>query len=178
MHVFASPHIRLFTGAIMISFSPVWVRLVDVSPTTSGFYRVFIGGVALSLFLIATGRRLDLSRRARWILAGSAVFFALDLWFWHRSINYVGPGLSTLLANFQVFFMILAGVILLGQRPRPAQLVAFSTSSSSASLPVTIERVEHHLDVPEDISGFVLPIGATINMDGTRRPVTWGSRPA
>ena len=50
---------------------------------------------------------------------------------------------------------------------RPAQLVAFSTSSSSASLPVTIERVEHYLGVPEDVSSFVLPIGATVNMDGT-----------
>ena len=124
MQLLGNPRLRLYVGATLISFSPVWVRLVDVSPTTSGFYRVFIGGVALSLFLIATGRRLDLSRRACWILAGSAVFFALDLWFWHRSINYVGPGLSTLLANFQVFFMILAGVLLLGQRPRPAQLVA------------------------------------------------------
>ena len=53
------------------------------------------------------------------------------------------------------------------QAMRPAQLVAFSTSSSSASLPVTIERVEHYLGVPEDISSFVLPIGATVNMDGT-----------
>jgi drug/metabolite transporter (DMT)-like permease len=54
----------------------------------------------------------------------SAVFFALDLWFWHRSIIYVGPGLATLLANFQVFFMTAAGVILLRQRPSGAQLIA------------------------------------------------------
>ncbi len=124
MQLLANPRLRLYVGATLISFSPVWVKLVDVSPTTSGFYRVLIGGVALSLFLLATGRRLDLSKRARIILAWSAVFFALDLWFWHRSINYVGPGLSTLLANFQVFFMMLAGVLLLGQRPRPVQLVA------------------------------------------------------
>lgn len=49
----------------------------------------------------------------------------------------------------------------------PAQLVAFSTSSSAATLPVTIERVEEHLGVDEQVSRFVLPIGATINMDGT-----------
>ena len=49
----------------------------------------------------------------------------------------------------------------------PAQAVAFSTSSSSASLPVTTDRVEHFLGVPEDVSSFVLPIGATVNMDGT-----------
>ena len=124
MQLFANPRLRLYVGATLISFSPVWVKLAAVSPTTSGFYRVFIGGVVLALFLLATGRRLDLSKRAALILALSAVFFALDLWFWHRSINYVGPGLATLLANFQVFFMMLAGVLLLGQRPRPLQLVA------------------------------------------------------
>ncbi|NNF19291.1 MAG: dicarboxylate/amino acid:cation symporter, partial [Flavobacteriaceae bacterium] len=49
----------------------------------------------------------------------------------------------------------------------PAQLLAFSTSSSAATLPVTMERVEEHLGVDKDISSFVLPVGATINMDGT-----------
>ena len=49
----------------------------------------------------------------------------------------------------------------------PAQLLAFSTSSSAATLPVTMERVEEHLGVEKDVSSFVLPIGATINMDGT-----------
>lgn len=49
----------------------------------------------------------------------------------------------------------------------PAQLVAFSTSSSAATLPVTMERVTEHLGVHEDVSSFVLPVGATVNMDGT-----------
>ena len=49
----------------------------------------------------------------------------------------------------------------------PAQLVAFSTSSSAATLPVTMERVSEHMGVDEEVSSFVLPIGATINMDGT-----------
>ncbi len=49
----------------------------------------------------------------------------------------------------------------------PAQLLAFSTSSSAATLPVTMERVEEHLGVDEEVASFVLPIGATINMDGT-----------
>ena len=49
----------------------------------------------------------------------------------------------------------------------PAQLVAFSTSSSAATLPVTMERVEEHLGVDREVSSFVLPIGATVNMDGT-----------
>lgn len=49
----------------------------------------------------------------------------------------------------------------------PAQLLAFSTSSSAATLPVTMERVEEHMGVNKEVTSFVLPIGATINMDGT-----------
>lgn len=49
----------------------------------------------------------------------------------------------------------------------PAQLLAFSTSSSAATLPVTMERVTEHLGVDEEVASFVLPIGATVNMDGT-----------
>ena len=49
----------------------------------------------------------------------------------------------------------------------PAQLLAFSTSSSAATLPLTMDRVEEHLGVSKKVSSFVLPLGATINMDGT-----------
>ena len=49
----------------------------------------------------------------------------------------------------------------------PAQMLAFSTSSSAATLPVTMERCEEHLGVSKEVSSFVLPLGATINMDGT-----------
>ncbi|NQV86532.1 MAG: DMT family transporter [Woeseiaceae bacterium] len=124
MKLLANPTLRLFIGAALISLSPVWVRLVDVAPSTSGFYRVLIGGTALAIYLLATRRQLHLSKRAWWLLILASVFLALDLWFWHRSINYIGPGLSTLLANFQVFFMMIAGIVLLRQIPRPAQVVA------------------------------------------------------
>jgi len=49
----------------------------------------------------------------------------------------------------------------------PAQLMAFSTSSSVATLPVTMDCVHERLGVSEEVSSFVLPIGATVNMDGT-----------
>ena len=50
---------------------------------------------------------------------------------------------------------------------RPAQLLAFTTSSSSATLPVTMKQTEEEIGVSENISSFVLPLGATVNMDGT-----------
>lgn len=118
------PHLRLFVGAVLISLSPVWVKLVSVSPTTSGFYRVAIGSVTVLLLMVLARQKLRLSNRA-WLFVGLAgAFFSLDLFFWHRSIIFVGPGLSTLLANFQVFIMMLAGVVLLRQKPGAAQLVA------------------------------------------------------
>ena len=117
MELLKNPRLPLFAGAALISLSPVWVKLVSVSPTVSGFYRVLIGGGALALFLLVTGRRLALSRGTLQILLLAAIFFAVDLWSWHRSIGYVGPGLATLLGNFQVFFMTLAGFLLLNQRP-------------------------------------------------------------
>lgn len=120
----ANPLVRLFAGATCISFSPVWVRLADVAPSSSGFYRLAIGGAALALYLALSGKRQRLSKRMWQILGIATLFFALDVWFFHRSIVYVGPGLATLLSNFQVFFMMLGGLLLLGQQPRLMQLVA------------------------------------------------------
>ena len=118
------PHLRLFLGAVLISLSPVWVKLVSVSPTTSGFYRVAIGSVTVVLLMIFARQKLRLSKRA-WFLVGLAgAFFSLDLFFWHRSRIYVGPGLSTLLANFQVFILMTAGVVFLRQKPSATQLLA------------------------------------------------------
>jgi drug/metabolite transporter (DMT)-like permease len=133
------PHLNLFMGAALISLSPVWVRLVDVPPTVSAFYRVLIGGGALAIFLIITRRRLELSQRIITILLIGAVFFALDLWFWHRSIDYIGPGLATLVANFQVFFMMLAGILFLGQSPKPIQWVAVPLAILGLALLVGFE---------------------------------------
>lgn len=69
---------------------------------------------------------------------------------------------------------IVAVLFITGKKPgfflrgiSPAQMLAFSTSSSAATLPVTMERVEEHLGVEKEVTSFVCPIGATINMDGT-----------
>jgi Na+/H+-dicarboxylate symporter len=53
------------------------------------------------------------------------------------------------------------------RRIRGVQLIAFSTSSSNATLPLTMETAEEELNIEKEVSGFVLPLGATINMDGT-----------
>ncbi len=124
MTLLANPTLRLFIGAALISLSPVWVRLVNVAPSTSGFYRVLFGGAALVIYLLVTRRRLHMTRRTWLLLITASVFLSLDLWFWHRSIIYIGPGLSTLLANFQVFIMMIVGIVFLRQMPRPVQMFA------------------------------------------------------
>ncbi len=84
--------------------------------------------------------------------------------------------LTVLLAlGIHGFIILPLIVLLIGKRKplewfrgiRPAMAVAFSTSSSAATLPVTIQSVEENLDVPTPVASFVLPLGATMNMDGT-----------
>ena len=75
----------------------------------------------------------------------------------HAAITYMGLLRLMTQMKYKTFFSGIA----------PAQLLAFSTSSSGATLPVTMERCEEKLGVSEEVSSFVLPLGATINMDGT-----------
>ena len=113
---------RLYFGAVLISFSPIFVSLVHVNPTVSAFYRVFIGGIALTLYLLISKKRFDFNKSVWFFLFMASIFFAADLWFWHRSVIYVGPGLGTLLANMQVFIMMMAGIFLYKQMPTRIQL--------------------------------------------------------
>jgi drug/metabolite transporter (DMT)-like permease len=116
--IFGSRHatLRLAVGAALISASGVWVNLVQVTPTVSAVYRTLIGGVVLLAWLLVTRRRVLPTKRTALTLFAAGVLFALDLAFWHRSLIYVGPGLGTLLGNFQVFFMALAGVLLFREK--------------------------------------------------------------
>ncbi|MFM2428393.1 MAG: hypothetical protein RL012_277 [Bacteroidota bacterium] len=96
------------------------------------------------------------------------VFEILYALLWYVATVIFGLALMT----FVVYPIILRlftkiGYINFFQGIYPAQLVAFTTSSSSATLPVTMERVEKHLGISEEISRFVLSLGATVNMDGT-----------
>lgn len=104
--------LQLVAGALLISFAAVFVRILPVPPTSSAFYRTLIGGVVLFLVLGLRGERIRGSGSLWPILMLAGLLFALDLAFWHRSILYLGPGLSTLLANFQVFVLAIAGVVI------------------------------------------------------------------
>ena len=106
----------MLAGAVLIGSNGLMVRLADTAPTVSAFYRMLFAAAMLGALVAARGDWRPLPR-AVWVLALlPAAAFAADLWLWHRSILLVGPGLATLLANAQVFFMALAGVLLFGER--------------------------------------------------------------
>lgn len=106
----------MFVGAVMISFSGVWVTVSDVTPTASAFYRVFFGG----LFLLAAA---VIRREIRWMGTRHAalaflcgLFLALDLVCYHYSVHLIGPGLGTILPNLQVFILAILGTLFLKEK--------------------------------------------------------------
>ncbi len=104
-------------------------------------------------------------------LAGDDIGQALDLLgalFWYTFVVVLGLFLHLMIV-YSGLFKIFSKMKLRDffKAIRPAMLLGFSTSSSAATLPVTMERVEKNVGVDEEVSSFVLPIGATINMDGT-----------
>ncbi len=101
-----NPLYVLIFGAICVSFAPVFVKLVGearLGPTAMGFWRTFFGATILFLGSVATGRRLTLRRRLYGFALLAGFIFYLDLFVWHRSVLYCGAGMSTILANTQVF---------------------------------------------------------------------------
>ena len=163
MQFLGNPTLRLFIGAALISLSPVWVKLVDVSPTASAFWRLAIGGVVIALYLVITRKRVLLSASIWLLLILAAAFLATDLWFYHRSIQYIGPGLSTLLANFQVFVMAAAGFVILRQPPTTRQLLAIPLALFGLALIVGVDWD----GLPEDYRrGIVFGLGAAVTYAG------------
>jgi drug/metabolite transporter (DMT)-like permease len=110
--------ISLVTGAVMISFSGVWVKASHVAPIASAFYRVFFG--AIILLSAAFIRREMIWHGGRHLLLSltCGLFFAIDLGFYHYSVIYVGPGLGTILPNFQVFILAMTGIFFFGEKVR------------------------------------------------------------
>ncbi len=108
--------ILLVVGASLISFSAVFVKLAEVGPTIAGFYRLLFGGFILVTIVLLRGNELWKGFRPFLTAGVCGLFLALDTTLWHRSIHSVGPGLATILANFQVFFLAGFGVLVLRER--------------------------------------------------------------
>ena len=114
--------LSILSGAFLISFSPVFVNLVSIEPTVSGFYRMLFGSIALFIIYLIKNNENPLRKNISKFIVLGAIFFSLDLWFWHRSVIYVGPGLSTLLANFQILILPFLALIFFNQKTQRIQI--------------------------------------------------------
>jgi drug/metabolite transporter (DMT)-like permease len=119
---------RMALGAILLSSTGIFVALAQVAPTVSAFYRMLFGGTMLLAWVALSGRWSRIRGRDLGLALLPAIGFSLDLIVWHKSILWVGPGVATLLTNFQVFLMALVGALAyrerLGRWFLPGMLVA------------------------------------------------------
>jgi len=111
----------LFMGAVAIAFAPIFVRLSEIGPVGSAFYRVLLAVPVLMVLMAAEGRKADKPARPKSLsdfgkLAMVGFFFAGDLAFWHWSILKTSVANATLLANFAPIFVALAGFLLFKER--------------------------------------------------------------
>ncbi|MUM77491.1 EamA family transporter [Pseudodesulfovibrio sp. F-1] len=125
-------------GAVIISFSSIMVRLADVPPDVAGFYRLTGGGLGMAVILWRLGKLRQMTPHVwRWSLV-SAVFFAADFYCWHRAIGLVGPGLATMLANFQVIALAAVSVLFLRERVSRPFLLAIPMALTGLYLMVGV----------------------------------------
>jgi drug/metabolite transporter (DMT)-like permease len=109
----------------VIAFSAILVRAAEVSPSTAAFFRCLYALPVLALLAWIERRRYGpLARRDRMLALSAGVFLAADLTFWHHSIQAVGAGLATVLANVQVVLVGLIAWAALGERPARRSLVS------------------------------------------------------
>jgi drug/metabolite transporter (DMT)-like permease len=110
------PILGMMLGAIIISFSGVYVKLVDVAPSVSAFYRMFFGGIMLLIMVVFRKKQYWHSWKYFIFSAIAGLAIAYNLIIWHKAILYVGPGLATMLGNFQVFIMAFFGFFLFKEK--------------------------------------------------------------
>ena len=111
-----TPLIMLSIGGLILSLSGVAVAYSTMGTSAMGFYRMLLGGIGLYIFSLVKRLpfRITLSGFIYACLAGLAL--ALDLYWWHKSIRIVGPGLGAILTNCQSFFLAIFAYLIFKER--------------------------------------------------------------
>jgi len=122
----------LLLGATCIALSPIFVRLADVGPTASAFWRVALAAPVLWPMAALTPRGSALAHWRLFLLAGVA--FAGDLAFWHWSISFTSVANSTLLANLASLFVTLAAWLFWRERPSARFLLGLAAALAGVVL--------------------------------------------
>lgn len=118
----------------MISFSAIFYGLSDASPTTGAFFRESYALPVLALIWLARRKADTRSRSSRWMAAGAGLALGADTVIWHTSIDYIGAGLATLVANVSVVFVALGAWVIFGERPRRATMIAIPVILAGVAL--------------------------------------------
>jgi len=124
----------LFCGATFIALSPIWVRMADVGPTASAFWRVALAVPLLWSLVALLPRDAPAPRPRGPLLAAAGLAFAGDLAFWHWSIQATSVANATLLANLSSIFVTLAAWVLWRQRPSGLFLVGLALALGGVAL--------------------------------------------
>lgn len=107
----------LLLGVVLFSCSASSVAIANVGPVAAAFYRMGFAALILTLLsLLKKQWRVDSPRSLLWP-AAAGIFLSVDLVLWHESIKIVGPGLGSVLTNFQIFFLMLFGIAFYKERP-------------------------------------------------------------
>ena len=128
----------LLLGAVLVGASPIFVRLSELGPMATAFYRPFLAIPVLMLWMVADRQRNPETRRPaargdylRLLLAGA--FFAGDLAFWHLSIMNTSVANATLFANFAPIFVTLGAWLLFSHRVTRQYLVGMALALAGAA---------------------------------------------
>jgi drug/metabolite transporter (DMT)-like permease len=124
----------LLAGATCISLSPIWVRVADVGPTVSAFWRVALAVPLLWIVLLFVPGKTSWQKANPFFFIAAGVAFSGDLAFWHWSIQFTSVANSTLLANLASIFVTLAAWILWKQRPSGTFLVGLAAALLGVAL--------------------------------------------
>ena len=111
--------VALLSGAVGIAFAPIFVRLSELGPSATAFYRLLFALPVLWAWMLWSERRgaaRPATRHDYWHLLLAGLFFAGDLAFWHWSIRFTTVANATLLANFAPIFVTIAGYVLFRER--------------------------------------------------------------
>ena len=140
-----SAFVALLGGAVGIAFAPIFVRLSEVGPSATAFYRLFLALPVVWVWMQwergeSGGDQPRAHGRGSVLLAVAGVLFTVDLALWHWSIRLTTVANATLFANFAPIFVALGARVFLGERIRPSFFVALPLALAGAAMVVGVSR--------------------------------------
>ena len=109
-------YLPVLAGAVCISFSAFFVKGAPMDSSAIAFYRLFFGALVMFPIALLRGQRLAPARTPLFFIVAAGLLFSGDVLSWHKSILVVGPGIATIISNFEVIILAVYGVLFLGEK--------------------------------------------------------------